>query len=288
MTTPLEGHRILVTGASRGIGRAVANRLAGDGAEIVLISRDSEQLDVVMKELTPRAHAAVAFDVCDRSAWRSSLETIAPAGFLSGVVTAAATLNPIGSVGSWDIDEFRRTLDVNVIGTLLAIETTIRYLKSSHGSIVVFAGGGATGPFPKYDAYATSKAAVVRLAENLAVDLRSEHVRVNCVAPGFVLTEMHRETLAAGADRAGSAYFERTRRALEGGAGDSPDLAAELVSFLVSEASDPITGKLISARWDPWQDKAFQTRLAEDPDFATLRRIDGQFFTKIERNETGA
>jgi 3-oxoacyl-[acyl-carrier protein] reductase len=68
---------------------------------------------------------------------------------------------------------------------------------------------------------------------------------------------------------------------MAGGEGDAPDLAAGLVSFLLSNASEPITGKLISARWDPWQERSFQDRLAEDPDFATLRRIDGQFYSRI-------
>ena len=275
-----------MTGASRGIGRAVASRLARDGGDIVLVSRSAEELHVAMQELPPGSHAAVAFDVTDRSAWLAALETIAPEGHLSGVVTAAATLSPIGPIGSWDIEEFRRTLDVNVIGTLLAIECTIGHLKSSHGSVVAFSGGGATGAFPRYDAYAASKAAVVRLVENLALELQAEQVRVNCVAPGFVLTKMHRDTLAAGAERVGRDYFDRTLRALESGEGDSPELAASLVSFLLSDASEPITGKLISARWDPWQDQAFQNRLAHDADFATLRRIDGQFFAKIDRDRS--
>lgn len=286
MSAPLTGQRVLVTGASRGIGLAVASRLARDGAEVVLVARDADRLQQAMEQLAPGSHAAIAFDVTDRSAWRASLGTIAPAGFLSGVVTAAGVLTPIGPIGSWDVEEFRRTLDVNVIGTLLAIESAIPYLKTSHGSVVAFSGGGATGAFPRYDAYAASKAAVVRLVENLAVELQSDRVRVNCVAPGFVLTGMHDDTLAAGADRVGRQYFDRTRGALEKGEGDSPDLAANLVSFLLSSASEPITGKLISARWDPWRDEEFRRRLVEDADFATLRRIDGQFFTKIEPGAT--
>jgi 3-oxoacyl-[acyl-carrier protein] reductase len=241
----------------------------------------------VLSELEPGSHAAVALDVCDQSAWRDASEIIAPDGYLSGVVTAAATLTPIGPIGSWDVAEFRRTLDVNVVGTLLAIESTIDQLKSSRGSVVAFSGGGATGPFPRYDAYAASKAAVVRLVENLAVELRPEHVRVNCVAPGFVLTQMHQATLSAGAQHAGTDYFDRTARALAKGEGDSPELAAGLVSFLLSRASESITGKLISARWDDWQDERFRTLLLE-PDFATLRRIDGQFFTSVNSNDSTA
>jgi 3-oxoacyl-[acyl-carrier protein] reductase len=279
MSRPLAGQRVLITGASGGIGRAVALRLAQDGADVVLVARNLQTLQSVLKKLEPGSHDAVAFDVRDASSWNDALDTIAPDGFLTGVVTAAASLTPIGLIGSWDIEEFRATLDLNVVGTLLAIETTIAHLRASRGSVVVFSGGGATGPFPRYDAYAASKAAVVRLAENLALAMTPEGVRVNCVAPGFVLTEMHKATIEAGAEQAGVDYFDRTTRAVASGEGDSPELSAALVAFLISDASTAITGKLISARWDPWQDENFIRRLEEDADFATLRRIDGQFFT---------
>jgi len=285
MKAPLAGQRILVTGASRGIGREVAIRLSRDGADLVIVSRNREALDEVLGELEPGNHAALPFDVCDSSAWQSAIDTIAPDGHLSGVVTAAAIVTPIGLLGSWDIGEFRHTLDVNVVGTLLAVETTVKQLVANHGSVVAFSGGGATGPFPRYDAYAASKAAVARLVENLAVGLAPDGVRVNCVAPGFVLTDMHQATLIAGGDRAGNEYFDRTARAIESGEGDSPALAADLVSFLLSGASAPITGKLISARWDPWKDERFRARLAQDADFGTLRRIDGQFFDTLGAGE---
>ncbi len=116
----------------------------------------------------------MTLDVRDESGWRRAQERVAPNGFLSGVVTAAATLTPIGPIGSWNIEDFRETLDVNVVGSLLAVEANLALLKESHGSVVMFSGGGATGPFPRYDAYAASKAAVVRLAENLAAELVSD------------------------------------------------------------------------------------------------------------------
>ena len=121
-----------------------------------------------------------------------------------------------------------------------------------------------------------------------AVALRPDGIRVNCVAPGFVLTEMHERTMEAGADQVGQDYFARTARALASDEGDSPDLAANLVSFLLSPESVSVTGKLISARWDAWQDEVFRARLASDPDFATLRRIDGQFFTKLNSDASAS
>jgi NAD(P)-dependent dehydrogenase (short-subunit alcohol dehydrogenase family) len=281
----LDGHRILVTGASRGVGRAVATDLAARGAQLVLVARDAHALALLRAGLDGDQHVQLALDVRDSDLWRAAQETIAPAGVLHGVVTAAAQLTPIGRLGSWDISTFRATVDVNLTGTLLAIAACLPALKETRGSVVTFSGGGATGPFPRYDAYAASKAAVVRLTENLAIDLAADGVRANAVAPGFITTEMHAETLAAGPERAGENYFQRTRQAVEAGAGDRLAPAVDLVAFLLSDASSGITGKLISAQWDPWSDPVFQRRLRTERDLATLRRIDDQHFRLTQTPE---
>lgn len=276
------GRRILVTGATGGIGRHVASRLAYDGADLVLVARDSDRLEELRRQLPSGDHRCSPFDVRDVRAWEKAANAIASGGNLHGVVTAAGRVTPIGSLGEWSPEEFRETFEVNVMGTLLALLAT-RPLLTDGAACVTFSGGGGTSPLPRYDAYAASKAAVVRLTENLAVDLRDSGIRFNAVAPGFVITDMHRHTLAAGPERAGAGYFERTKLAVEDGTGDSPDLAASLVSFLLSPASLGITGKLVSARWDPWRDESFQERLRTERDLATLRRIDDQFYRSVEQ-----
>jgi 3-oxoacyl-[acyl-carrier protein] reductase len=226
-------------------------------------------------------HDVVALDVADEAAWNRAADRIAPDGHLDGIVAAAALLPPIGPLGSWSIDAFRSTLDVNIVGTLLPVVTFVDALRSVKGSVVLLSGGGATAPFPRFTAYATSKAAVVRMAENLAHELAPDGVRVNAIAPGFVVSPMHDETLRAGPGLVGAEYFERTRKAVESKSGDSPELAARLSAFLLSRASHGISGKLLSARWDPWENEAFRARLRTDPDLGTLRRIDDQFFGAI-------
>ena len=273
----LAGRRVLVTGASRGLGAVVARHLAESGAEVVLVARTEPVLEELAGSLPGSGHEAVALDVTDAGAWAAAAPRVAPGGVLDGLVTAAATIGPIGPLGSWEVDDFRTTLDVNVVGVLLPVLVMLDALRAGGGSVVTFSGGGATGPFPRFDAYAASKAAVVRLTENLARDL-GPVVRCNSVAPGFVMTDMHRATLEAGPDRVGREYFERTRAALESGGGDPPGPAAALTAFLLSPVAAGITGTLVSARWDPWEDEACRARLRDEPDFATLRRIDGQFF----------
>jgi 3-oxoacyl-[acyl-carrier protein] reductase len=255
-----------------GIGLAVAQSLAANGWELVLVARGQEALDAALASLPGQGHSAHAFDVSGEAGWEGvDLDE------LHGLVCAAAVMDPIGPVGEYAPAEFRRTLEINVVGTLLAVHHCLPALRACTGSIVTFGGGGATGPLPRFDAYAASKAAVARLSENLAMTLAP--LTVNCVAPGFVATRLHEQTLAAGADAAGEEFYERTRQQVERG-GFPAEEAAELVAFLLE--SPPFSGKLISAQWDPWRDPAFQQRLASDADLATVRRIDGVLFERVE------
>jgi NAD(P)-dependent dehydrogenase (short-subunit alcohol dehydrogenase family) len=277
----LLGKRIVVTGASRGIGRAIAQHLAALGASLVIIARDRDALNAGRETLPGGPHDVAAFDVSDADAWQRVAKELDLANTVHGLVTAAGVIGPIGPVGTWNVAEFQKTIDINVTGTLLAILTCLPALEQTEGSIVTLSGGGATAPLPRFDAYATSKAAVVRMTENLARDLPPQ-VRLNSIAPGFVVTEMHRSTISAGPEMVGREYFDRTLRAIEEGTGDSPRLAAELCAFLLSNPARGITGRLLSARWDPWREDTFLHRLMADPDFCTLRRVDGQFFDSVQ------
>jgi NAD(P)-dependent dehydrogenase (short-subunit alcohol dehydrogenase family) len=281
--TDFDGRRVLVTGGSRGIGRELAHLLATRGATVVVVARSERDVGHCVAGLPGDGHRGVALDVGSEQAWRDAVAdgVLEP---LDGLVTAAAVLGPVGPIGSYTPQEFWQTMRVNVLGTLMAVSSCLGPLETTRGAIVALAGGGATSPQPRYDAYASSKAAVARLAENLAFELGPRGVRINAVSPGFVATEIHAATLQAGPELAGAAYFADTERQLRDGA--VPALrAAELTAFLLSAAAEGIEGRLISAPWDPWEEPAFQRRLRELPDLARVRRIDEQRYTS--RTETG-
>jgi NAD(P)-dependent dehydrogenase (short-subunit alcohol dehydrogenase family) len=278
----MKGRRILVTGGSMGIGAAVAQSVAARGGSVVLVARGAEALEATLAGLPGEHHEAHPLDVTDEGGWG---ELAAGLSDLHGLVCAAAVLAPVGPVGSYEPSRFRRTLEVNLLGTLLAVHHCLPALRASRGAIVTFSGGGGTGPLPRFDAYAASKAAIVRLTENLAVELAEADMRVNCVAPGFVATRLHETTLSAGPTTAGADYYERTRRQLAEG-GVAAGAAAELVCLLLGDSEPvPFTGRLISAQWDPWRDPSYRERLATEHDLATLRRIDGVSFARVPEDQ---
>ena len=268
----------MVTGGSMGIGLEVSRALADRGARVVIVGRGAAALDEALLQLSGSGHERVALDVSDASAWPAAMATVDVGGALDGVVTAAGVIGPIGSLDTVSPDQFAATIAINLVGTALALQQALPRLAQRGGRAVTFSGGGGTGPLARFDAYATSKAGVVRLTENIAAD---GAIEINCVAPGFVATRMHDSTLAAGPHAAGSAYYARTQEQIEAG-GFPASQAAELVAFLLGPDAAGITGRLISAQWDPWRDSEFRDRLRHDADLGKLRRIDEQFYVRAD------
>ncbi len=281
----LESKQVVITGGSLGIGLAVAKRCVEEGARVAIAARGAEALEAARAALTAiadRQHLARQVDVGDLesveafAAWaRDAL------GGIDGLVNCAGVYGPIGKSTEVDLRAFKRAIEINLLGTVAMCQAMRPLFRdgAQKKKIVNFSGGGAATPFPQYSAYATSKVALVRFTENLALELADEGFEVNCVAPGFVLTRLHQETLAAGPSLAGARFFENTQKQLEGG-GVPPERAAELTAYLLSSASDGISGRFLSAPWDPWQDAEFREALRADPDLATLRRIDRKQFHK--------
>ena len=199
--------------------------------------------------------------------------TLRELGSLDALVLNAGIYGPMGPTESVSLDEWRRALDINLFGVLLPSRAAIpHFKKAGHGKIVVLSGGGATNPLPNISAYAASKAAVVRLMETLAEELKSFHVDVNAIAPGALATRLVDEVLAAGPERVGAAFFEKNKGWKEKGAVPL-ELGANLAVYLASAESDGITGRLISAQWDPWANLQKHREDLARSDIYCLRRI---------------
>lgn len=278
LTRPeLTGRGVVVTGGSMGIGLACASEVLASGGRVMLVARGQAALEDAARGLSVRYGEDRVWFMRADVAVAEEIEAVVEAGLaafgrIDGLVHAAAVIGPIGHMLDVDDGEWARTIETNLLGTFRVARAVGRAMRESGGGrMVLFSGGGATSPFPNYSAYAASKAAVVRLAETLALELAEYGIEVNALAPGFVATRMHEATLAAGV-RAGAEYLERTRRELAEG-GVPAELGARAAAFMISDRFAGITGRLVAAPWDRWWTWPERTATLLDSDDYTLRRV---------------
>jgi len=273
---------VFITGGGRGIGAAVAEAFARAGSDLVLVARTATEIESVAAACRAQGVRALALaaDVSRRevvsAAVRAAEKTF---GRIDVLVCAAGVYGPIGPLVETDLDAWAAALSVNLLGTVYALHAVLPGMIARRKGVVInLSGGGAVAPFPRFSAYATSKAAVVRLTETVAEEVREYGVRVNAIAPGAVNTRLLDEVLAAG-ERAGRDFYAKALEQKSKG-GTPPERAAELALFLASPEARGITGRLLSAVWDDWRALAAQSQDWEQSALYTLRRIDGRNFTE--------
>jgi len=274
----LAGRSAIVTGASLGLGAAIAEQFAMEGAALMLCARNPEELEGARAHLAaayPGVHViAHAADV-SKTADVDSLFAVASDAFgrLDIVVNNAGVYGPMGSIDTIDWDGWAQAIAINLNGLVYCCRKAVQLMKPRrYGKIINLSGGGATNPLPGISAYAASKAAVVRFSETLALEVKEHGIDVNAVAPGALATRLTDQLIAAGPDRVGANLHERmSRLAKEGGTPLS--VGASLCVYLASAESDGLTGRLIAAQWDPWPFADAVKSDIDKSDIYTLRRI---------------
>lgn len=272
----LNGKLVFVTGVGRGIGKAIALKLAGAGYTVAGCARSPEELEQTAKESEGRIRTQV-LDVrreADVGQWiRSEMKDFK--GQPWGLVTAAGIYGPIGPFVEGDLGAWREAIDINLYGTLYPCYHFARELISMKkpGRIVLLSGGGATQPIPRFSSYCAAKSAVVRFGETLAVELKPHEITVNSIAPGQINTKFTEDILAAGPEKAGAAMYQKAIDMKNNAGGVPTDKAEALAEYLMSAEASPVTGKLVSAIWDPWAKFHKNADKIDKSDVFTLRRI---------------
>ena len=239
----LSGRRALVTGASRGIGLAVAEGLARRGAAVAITGRKADGLAAAADRLRAGG-ASVLPVVChqgDPAAVAALFEQLDRQGHLADVVVINAATNPVmGPLLDVELPAWQKILDVNLTGALLTAQHAARrLLPHRRGSLVFVSSIAGLDPIPGLGAYSVSKAGLLGLVRSLAKELGPVGIRVNAIAPGLVET---RFSAALFHDR--SAY-DRLMAAVPLGRHGQPDDIVGAAVFLASDASAYMTGQVL-------------------------------------------
>lgn len=235
----------LVTGAARGLGAGIVERLLRDGWQVAAADWDH-------REPVPVPATQHSCDVSDEGQVASLMAEVVQAhGRLDAVVCNAGIGGDSDPVEQLSLDSFRRVIEVNLVGTFLVARAAIPHLRrTAPGSGIVTLGSMfGQQAVARGSAYCASKGAITSFTQGLALELAPEGIRVNSIAPGNMLTDMHREELAMRAEEAGVSVEEmtdRVRRSVplqrHGGASD----IASAVAWLLSDDASYVTGQTIS------------------------------------------
>jgi NAD(P)-dependent dehydrogenase (short-subunit alcohol dehydrogenase family) len=273
----LQDRAAIITGGNKGIGREIALAYAREGCRIALVARDEKGLRETAAFIQAETGAealCLAVDITQRAPLdRMVRRALARFQRIDILVNAAAIVGPIGPFEACDETEWEKTIAVNVLGTYAAMRSVIpTMIAHKCGTIINFAGGGAFGARERFSAYSVSKAAVVRLTDAAARELRDHGITVNGISPGQVNTEMFETMVAAGRENVGeTAWAEFEQRKHTGG--DPIGEVARFALFLVSEEGRKITGRVMSVKWDPWEHFPRYVDELMTSDIYTMRRI---------------
>lgn len=263
---------IVITGSSTGIGRALADRLLARGHQVWGLARSDQTDFAAQKE--GRFH----FSRCDISNWievEQAARDVAKAwSLVDGLIACAGLQGEVGRALSADPARWSETVRTNLDGTFYAVRGFDELLARSHAraKVICFSGGGATKPRVRFSAYGVAKTGIVRLVETIAEEERDRAYDINAIAPGAINTRLTDEVIALGPKVVGEAEFAAAEKQKASG-GASLEKALGLVEWLLSSASDGISGRLLAAPWDPWPTLATHASELAGSDIYTLRRI---------------
>jgi len=260
----LEGKNIVITGASRGLGETIAKACLRTDMNLILISRNPP-----IDQLRMNADWYSCDLRDDSNTYWVAKRILEKHDKIHAIINNAAVqgcMENISEETSWRT--WRETITANLLSPILLIKMLLEKIPDG-GKIINLSGGGATSPRPMFSDYATSKAGLVRFSETLACELAHRKIDVNCIAPGAMLSTMTEEVLDLG-EQVGKEYLSAYQTKRYGGF--PKESVTELVMFLLSDFSNGITGKLISAQWDNWKKFPMNPNI-KDSDVYTLRRI---------------
>lgn len=242
----LQGKVAFVTGAGSGIGKGAAAIFAQEGAKVAVLSRTKKQISQVVEELTALGAEAMAItaDVSQPDQMEAAVKQVIDTWGRLDIVVANAGINGVwASLEELTPEDWDQTLDINLKGTFLTVKYAVPHLKKQGGSVIVVSSVNGTRMFSNTgaSAYASSKAAQLAFTKMVALELAHHQVRVNCICPGWIQTEIGENTDRREIDR-WPVQFPKGAVPLTHGKPGNINQVSQLILFLASDASSHITG----------------------------------------------
>tara|TARA_B100001142_G_scaffold319383_1_gene362785 strand:+ start:5522 stop:6325 length:804 start_codon:yes stop_codon:yes gene_type:complete len=260
--------KYVLIGASQGIGREIANSLSKKN-RLILCSRN---ILSVKKNFLGSKHLFLKFDANNLKDINKLFKLVKTKfGKLDGIICCQGVLGEPENIYDYNVDKWFKIFNLNFKSNLVIANKLLRLVKKNQFSkIIFFSGGGAFNTFEKFSPYSVAKTALVRFAENLALELKKYKIIVNCIAPGFMKTNIHNLGLKK-MKKLPRTYKTQLQKNMK----SKPDFTkvVGLVNFIINTKSIDISGRTISANWDKWNGKNFIKFLKNNKDYLTLRRV---------------
>lgn len=272
---------VIVFGGTGGIGFAICKKLIENGFIVYLLGRSGKETLKKIRELGTKTNQIFAevVNVLDEAVMVEFFKKVKKNHkSIDAVINATGIFEPFGKFEKVELNKHKFVIEVNLFGVFNVVHKILPiFKKQGHGKILLFSGGGVGGDVPLVNAssYYTSKAAVSIFAEVLGKELEKDNIQINAILPGQILTKSTKKTFRVSAEKLGPVLASATETLLKTG-GNSSDNLLELIDFLLSDNSQHVTGRTLSAKWDKL---AILKKHLGDESYK-LRRIDGKIYVK--------
>lgn len=273
---------IFVSGGTSGLGLKLVEHFLSNGFTVGFCARDSVSVENTIQKLLKKfgSDCQLFGFVTDVSSTESVLNLTKQLDSkkisIDVLICNAGVIGPIEKFDKVNLDSWKEAFEINIYGTANLVHAFLpSMLERGVGQVIHVSGGGATSPVSGMSSYAASKIASVRLIETLALEFVGSGVSFNSISPGMLNTRLLSQMLQAGEERIGASLHAKSLSRLESRE-DSFTKPIALIDFLTSEEGKEISGKLISAEWDDWNQWLEHLDELKQSDVYTLRRITGR------------